>query len=255
MFDRKTIWVSAVLLGAALCPALQGQSGAVRVFTEPPGLTFYVDGQGFYSSASFNWPATSKHSITSGNQDVLPGQRFVFRAWQNNLTQTARTDLQSIIVTADPGLTWVKLIFDPSFAVRLNLCDLSGPLDCPASGRGGGVDVAQIVPQTVCQIVGGTTVCGNQNTTVSRFFEFSETAYLPAGSTVTVRASPNPGYIFTGWAQVAGSVGRPTAFEFSAVLNEPWLLAPQFQPANPLKISVNIATIPPRLRILADRTP
>ena len=189
MTDRKHIWAAAILALAALCPAIRAQGGvsAVRVYTEPAGLAFYVDGQGFYSSESFNWPSTSKHAVTAADQDIV-GRHYLFLGWVTNLSNAAPTKIQPI--TADPALRWIKMVFTTSYQIRINLIDCPDPAQpCASAGR---VEVAG---------------CG--------VFDRAGFCYLPADSNVLVRVFPNEGFIFTGWGQVAGSVGRPTAFEFS----------------------------------------
>src|SRR5262249_35202696 len=120
--------------------------------------------------------------------------------------------------------------FEAAYRILVNL------IDCPD-------------PRQPCASAGRVRVSGCGE------FDRAGSCYVSAGSTVNVQAFPNDGFVFTNWAQVAGSIGRPTAFAFSGAITEPWVLAPQFQPAVGLKVSVNIATIPPRMRILADRTP
>ena len=41
---------------------------SVRVFTNPPGLQFTIDGQIFTGATDYLWPANSKHVITSFDQ-------------------------------------------------------------------------------------------------------------------------------------------------------------------------------------------
>jgi uncharacterized protein (TIGR03437 family) len=162
-------------------------------------------------------------NIQPGNTDKT---RYVFSNWSSNLGPiTSPLALQTI--TADPGLTWIKATFGVQFEVDLVywVC-LPSPKPCGSPGTVtiNGVDAIQ-------------------NT--SNFYN--------AGSLITVEAHPGPGYIFTGWGQVPGSGNTTQTYVNSYHLNNPISIYPVFQTSRPF--NVTIATDPPGLTILLDRTP
>ena len=222
----KKVILAGLALGWVLAssPARAQSINTVHVYTEPAGLVFYVDGQGFTNSADFSWPATSKHDINSVDQDngSVYGGKFAYQGWTTNLGSGLGP------ITADPSLQWVKLRFGARYRLTINL------ISCPD-------------PKQVCPSPGRVEVSGTP------YEQFAQ-IYLPAGGTVEAKAFPNSGYIFTGWGQVPG-LGRPTAFIINFVMPAgPAQLAPEFQVANAAKVDANLQTIPPNLRLLVDRT-
>jgi len=219
-----------MVCGALLCSPVRAQTvgNVVRVYTQPPGVYFQVDGQSYIGAASFSWPANSKHVVTSYDQSqTVAGVVYVFKGWITNLSSTVGTNNEPI--TADPSLQWVELFFDTSYAVTIMLPD------CP--------DSAQPCPG------GGTVQVNGQS------YDRRTQILLPQNATIEARAFPNSGYIFTGWAQVTGLGAVATAFDITFTLIGPTELTPLFQPANAAQVQTNIQTIPPTLQILVDGAP
>jgi uncharacterized protein (TIGR03437 family) len=217
-----------LLAWAAAVPLAQAQSSInnVRVYTDPPSAYFQVDGQNFIGSATFLWPATSKHVVTSYDQsEAVPGAQFVYQGWISNLNSTVST---SEPITADPSLQWIKLVFVASYLVTIDM------VNCP--------DPAQ--------------PCASPGTVVLNGVSYSSRAqlYVAATGSVHAQAFPNSGYIFVGWGPIPGVPTAQTAFDITFQLTGPTQLSPNFQPATAIQTQVNVVTTPPQLQILLDRT-
>jgi uncharacterized protein (TIGR03437 family) len=210
---------------AAALPAQTVSS--VRIYTDPAGLEFWVDGQQYVQPVTLLWPQGSTHSITTilNQNGIQPKTQFAFASLNTNLGIPASINS----ITADPDLTWVALQFATAYAVDLNY------FTCPAG-----------TSSSTCQSP-GTVIINGQN-----FIQNGE-LYLPAGSTVTAEAHPNTGWIFAGWLGVPGSGNTSQAFLNTWTANGPMTLYPVFQSARP--VSVGIATSPVGLQVLVDRTP
>lgn len=224
--QRQPLWAAAVFGALLLAPAAHAQAtiNGVRIYTEPPGRYFQVDGETFSGAADLLWPAGSKHVVTSFDQNDNLGRKYTFKGVTTNLG-----DVLSQPLTSDSALKWIKLSFDTQYALTLALpvCPDSAQ-SCPSSGR-----IA----------VNGTV------------YDRQVTLWLSPGSTIQAQAFPNSGYIFTGWAWIQGPTSHPTGFVITFVLNAPQTLGAQFRPAAGVNIAVNLQTVPPNLQVLADRTP
>lgn len=222
---KKSALIVVLFLFAAALPAQTVSS--VRIYTDPPGLEFWVDGQQYGEPVTLLWPQGSTHSITTilNQNGIQPKTQFAFSSLTTNLGPP--TTLKSI--TADPNLTSIALKFTTMYAVDLNY------FTCPA-----GTD------STTCLSPGVVTV-NNQS-----YIQNGE-IYVPAGSIVTAEAHPNTGWIFGGWLPVPGSGNTSQAFINTWTVNGPMTLYPIFQSARP--VSVAIATSPVGLQVLVDRTP
>jgi len=218
--------------GLLLCSPAGAQTVAnqVRVYTQAPGLYFLVDGQSYIGAASFSWPATSKHAVTSydQNQTTTAGVAYAFKGWVTNLNPNA-TPSMSEPITADPSLQWVELLFDTSYAITILL------IDCP--------DPAQPCPAA------GTVQVNGQS------YDRRTQIFMPQNTTVNAQAFPDSGYIFTGWGQVTGLGAVATAFDITFTLTGPTELTPLFQPANSAQVQTSVQTVPPGLQILVDGAP
>ena len=242
MFKQVNRW--AVFLGLAMAslPVCAQSVNSVRVYTQPPGLQFTIDGQYFFGSTDYLWPANSKHVIAGYDQRSVDfNTRFTYMDWVSNLAPGVLNTLQPI--TADPNLQWIRLDFKPEYLLTVKIFDCSGYPDgaCPSAGQ---VSLASVGNPPDPPAV----ACGTVNSRDC-------STWLPAGSTVQAQAFPSSGYIFTGWGPL---VGQPqpmslTPFQITFTMTAGEQLSPMFFPARP--IQVNLQTQPPNLQILADRTP
>ncbi len=220
---RAGMFVFGALLA---CGAARAQSGvnSVRIYTEPAGLEFVVDGQPFQSSVDLLWPAASKHDIATYSQ-VRVGSQYAFVFAYTNLSTLP---LPGMPVTADPSLKWIKLQFAVSYALTLNLPDCPAELyACPVGAR---IQINTIL------------------------YDRAAVIYIPAGQAVRAVAFPTSGYVFTGWTAVFG-LGISTAFDITFPMQGPLTLTAFAQPANSVQAGVNIVTEPPQLQLLLDHTP
>jgi uncharacterized protein (TIGR03437 family) len=217
----RLISLAVVALAGAAGVALTQNASSVRIFTEPAGLRLTVDGQFVLGAAQYIWPPGSKHYIYSPDEQyniLYNKDRYALKGWETNLGDPVSVSP----ITAHPDLRYVKAKFEAQYAVTIPL---------------GGGD-----PSPVGYVyVNGQKVTSTQD------------IYLSAGSTVTVEAHPNPGYIFVGWTPLPGVTTNTSAFIFTFTLNRPHVVSPRFQVARPVEFAVE--TSPPGLKVLADRQP
>ena len=222
--NKKIMWAVAVFGWVLACSPARSQASinSVRIYTEPPNLTFEVDGQSFFNAVDLPWPATSKHTVTASDQTWF-GAQYAFLVCSTNLTPASCP----MPITADPALKWVKLSFASAYGLTLNLTD------CPTDVK-------------VCP--GGARIAINGIT-----YDRRTTLFFQAGSLVTAVATPTDGYIFTGWSPV-WELGIQTKFAITFPMLGPLTLSAYAQGADNVRGTVNVATIPSQLKILLDRT-
>src|SRR4051794_11311343 len=75
--SAKLLLAAAVVAACAQLPAQTSING-VRIYTEPEGLAFSVDGNNYAGAADLFWPTGSKHDITASSpqNNGLPGARY-----------------------------------------------------------------------------------------------------------------------------------------------------------------------------------
>ena len=85
--NKTIIWAVAVFGWVLACAPVRAQSSinSVRIYTEPAGLYFEVDGQNFLDTVDLFWPATSKH-IVVGHDQVQVGTQYTISAVFTNLS-------------------------------------------------------------------------------------------------------------------------------------------------------------------------
>jgi len=207
---------------AFLPAALADQTlSTVRVYTSPPGVQFRVDGASFTGSATFMWPAGSKHTLVTDDlqSGIYIGKRHRFRQWVANSTAIMPL-VPGVTITADPAISSFRAEFVAEYALSLvfNQCD------------------------GVCAASPGTVYVNRDPYTTDAVLWFV------AGSAVEVQAAPLPGFVFLGWTQSAGATIQ--GFINNLVMSEPRWVYPRFQVAR----RINLATSPPGLRLMADRS-
>jgi uncharacterized protein (TIGR03437 family) len=216
------VFILTMVSSVVLVPLFHAQNlgSTVSVYTDPDGASFSVDGQNYTHAMSAIWPAGSKHvlSVDSNVQLGQPKTRYTFGGWSYSLGQLTGN---TVTVSADPAFTYYKGRFTLEYALTLVF------FSC--------------LDATNCQSPGVISVSGQS-------IGSSGDIYLAAGSTATLIATPNPGWVFTGWEpgygqDIHGPINKVT-------MNGPVSVYPLFRQARNIKL----ATAPNGLEILADRT-
>jgi len=245
MFFNKSRIKSALIIGAFLTAAgLPAQTvSSVRIYTNPTGLTFSVDGQGYTQPVTLFWPQGSKHVVSAPSLQNAGQGLATTQYGLGTVVSNIGPILDLTNITADPNLTYIELPFTTQYQVQLDF------FSCPADLFVSTKQCTQPIvcqPGTICEepgyvIVNGTTFYANGY------------VYVGAGQTATVEAHPNPGWVFSGWLNVPGSGNTSQAFQNVWTINNPTILYPQFTQAR--SVSVTVQTVPAGLQTLVDRTP
>lgn len=222
--SRASILFLAVAIFATLVPlsAAQTVSSFTQVSTVPAGLAFMIDGQGFVQNTAVNWPTGSKHTLyappTQLSEDGGIQYTFVNWVWAGGALPGG-TD---VIVTADPSISSYQAIYEISYGVHIIFSS------CPVG---------------TCMSPGTVYVNGVP-------FIHDATVYVAVGGSVVLQAVPANGFVFGGWGSI-NSTAVIQGFQQTIVVNQPVTLYPLFQMAR----TINLASVPSLLQVLADRTP
>jgi uncharacterized protein (TIGR03437 family) len=207
------------LLTAAFAFCLPAQDTMVTTISATAAdAVFRVDGQAFTGAAAFSWPSGSKHTLDIAAWQYTPSGadgRYTFQHWVTPAGPLASPS-NVVTVTADPGIPWYQADLTTEYTLSLVFvqCD-AGPCASP-----GTIWVNQVAyPQ-------------------------STVVWLASGTTVTMEASPNPGFVFAGWGQ---GPGLPPIYSFA--LNAAATVYPLFAAARPIQL----LTSPDGFQLLADR--
>ncbi len=212
-----------LFIPVALASLAQAQDQVnMRVFTEPAGAEFYVDGRYYSAPATFLWPVGSKHELK-----IIPaqisrpaGRRYAFTKWVDN-TGLFEIGEPVISITANPTLTSMKAVVQLQYEVQLNF------FNCPDGECTG-------YPGRV--FVNGTGYKG------------SAILWSAPNEILNLAAMPNPGFVFTGWG---GILANQASFIATYTITSPAVIAAGFAPGR----KVSFVTEPPELEVLVDREP
>src|ERR1051326_7984243 len=209
-------------LAVVLAPVYRAQNlgSAVRISTIPDGAYYSVDGQLYTHASSAIWPAGSKHTLSTNLEEdaVQPKTKLTFSNWQ--FGSTILPGGSTVTITADPSINEYHATFTVQYAITLSFFSCPDPAHCVSPGT----------------IYSGSTG-----------YTSDTEIYSSPGGTVVLLASPNPGYVFAGWAPGPGQAIQGAVN--SVTLNGPLIVHPPFQVAR----TVNLATVPAGLAVLADR--
>jgi uncharacterized protein (TIGR03437 family) len=221
--SRNLLFALSLLAGMAASATAQDKTIATKIFTEPTGLRFYVDGIPYKSAQVFLWPTGTKHTISiEQSQLIFPGTRWKFTSWSDStggLSQTGET----VSVTADASLTYVKASFTTEYLLQVLFysCSAANVGDCHPPG-------------TVA--VGGAMATSDVQ------------QWVAADTAITLQAYPNPGFVFVGW----GSSGNYSTSPFyTHTMRGPITFANFFEGAK----RVTLYSDPEGLLVAPDRTP
>ncbi len=215
------LWAIAGILLFAFPLAAEEQIVSTRVYTEPTGAQFYVDGQAFTTPQVFLWPKGSKHSLRvdpTTQDNIQTRTRFVFASWSDS-TGVMSAGGASISVTATPDVSWIRANVTKQYEVKVLLVECADGVTCDTPGT---VEI------------GGTS------------YTRSGAFYVTANSELSIAAYPADGFVFTGWDLGAGT---SNAFLAKVTVSGPMSIQPHFKMAK----KVSFATSPAGLRVMADR--
>lgn len=200
---------------------------STRIFSEPSGADFTVDGQVYRDSATFLWPEGSRHVLSlPAVEDSArsPFIRYYFREWQNS-AGVKMAEGSTIAITADASTPYYKGIWRLFYSVGLRLPDTGPPFDC-VQGPDWGKIYMSLPDADTC-------------------YAASATVWGEAGKTVNVQVHPPAGWVFKGWI---GSMEGLSGPNFAFTLNGPVSMYAQFEPA----ARVTLATVPPGYKVYVD---
>jgi uncharacterized protein (TIGR03437 family) len=241
-------------LAAGLAPA---QTTQTRIFSDPPGGSFYVDGTKYTSSATFFWPKGSRHTVWAEPFQLTGGTtRMAFQGWTDDKTLLSAGGSTHLTVTADPDFLSLKATFQVEHRVDILFYNTAGS-NIPS------IDDAPVVacPSTTGGGQPGTNIPGVFTTTGpgvlfvnGRCIANSVSVWSTLGGTIQLNAFPSRGFVFEGWT-LNGGTGTDS-FLKTYTVRGPAVLSPRFAPAKRvivrtdpegLVITVNGTAIPTRL--------
>jgi len=223
------LWLWLATAALAQTPTLV----ATRIYVDEPCAkarpTFYVDGVAYTAAVTLAWPEGSKHTLSLASPQTAGGQRCTFAGWVmvgRDGHEIASLDGLSIAVSAHRDVVAFKAVGTLEYQLQIQLVSESGGATGFACTPG---------PQYGKVYVNGTC------------FASSGELWVPAGAEVLLQAYAPQGFVFLGWQP---DLGASTAAASKFTMNRPIVLSAIFAPA----VRVTLATEPPGLELLADRT-
>ncbi len=267
---KRLVVLALFLLGTNL---LSGQTqpgtfSTVRIFTQPDGAKFVVDGRVYDRTAVFTWPTGSVHTLSvvmpepfenpilfprpanefktdcpertlapAGTQvDDLCEVQWIFSGWSDDKGGSRFGSATTVTVVADPSITFYQATFQKKVKIRLTLY---GGDELPPSGPGACTITAPPPPPNPHQP--GIVQIGGE------CFWTSGHLWINPGAPVPIAATPYDGYAFLGFSVNSGPL-QPSVS--TLVANGPLDLRARFAPGK----SVRFKTDPEGLHVLVDRT-
>lgn len=223
LHSRFLLVAVPLLAVTAFAPSGRAQTlSETTVTSSPAGPWFSVDGTIYSQAMSAFWPVGSVHTLSepygSGyNYGANGATQYQFQAWQ---WSGGTFSTPTITVIADPSITQYTAVYTVEYQFTVQISCNPGPCTAP--------------PGTV--LVNGSAVSSNQ------------TIWQSYGSSNTLQAYANSGWIFAGWQSAANQA--ITGFQNVVTVNEPTTVTAVFLPAK----TINFATNPPNMQLYADRT-
>ena len=232
----------SLALGQLLTAQTTTPISSVRVYSNPAGARFIVDGSNYNGSQTFLWPAGSKHVLQfpqsylpdgtpAGYQQTQDGStRYAVASWtlSNGSSPTGITDL---VVVADPSIT--SIVMNTAISYKVQLRFSSFPVTPP------GQCSTNTTPQDTVRsglVIANSTCYG------------SDADFFASAGALSVIAYPFPGFVFGGWA---ANGGPAIGYAGSVNIAGPTSLVAQFVQAK----RISFRTEPAGLNLLIDRTP
>jgi len=245
-----------------------GTLSTVRVFTEPAGAKFVVDGTVYDRTAVFTWPSGSTHTLSVQLPGVYPNPlvptpssaesradcpekftltpgsqlsdacdtRWDFGGWTDGAGKLQAGSSPTITVTADPSITAYKATFAVQYKLRL---EFYGSPNTPPAGPASCLGTPLPDPPERSQ-PGVVSVAG-------QCYWRSWDIWAGAGTVLPLIAIPYDGFAFLGFS-VSGGPAEP--YLSSIVMDGPKAVVARFAPGK----SVKFQTEPQGFRLLIDRT-
>jgi uncharacterized protein (TIGR03437 family) len=220
--SRYLLFGLSLMIGTA-GTALAQRIVTTRVYTEPAGARFFVDGVPYRSAQAFQWTEGSKHTISVDiEQAVFPGERMSFTAWSDS-AGTQLGSAESITISASSAVTFIRAAFTREYLLRVLF-----------------YGCREVTPGE-CRPPGVVTVGGAVHTSdVEEWFA--------ANSTVELSARPGPGFVFVNWGHASNF---STSFTYRHVLTSPATFSNIFAAAK----KVTLLSEPAGLLLAPDRGP
>lgn len=216
---------------------------SIRIYTTPDGARFYVDGQVYFASQTFLWPAGSRHvvqfplevvdGVTTNYQNSQDGTiRYTFGGWVDSGGNLIPGADSTQVITATPALTSMSAALSLQYKVLLRFS--SSPTAPPGCGGAPGNPPQDANRSGLVYI---DTTCFGSNTDL-----------LSTAGAHTLNAFPYPGWVFTGW-NINGATYPSYLTKFTLI--GATTIYPIFQQGH----RVQFVTEPVGLQLLVDRTP
>lgn len=206
-----------------VCLTAQEQLVATRVFTEPTGARFFVDGVPYLSAQTFMWTAGSKHTLSvEREQYQFPGTRTKFQGWADTTGRFSSSN-DTVSILADPTVTAYRATMSTEYRLSIVFyqCNTTQP--------------------DACRPPGTITVGGASYTTDAELW------YTP-NNEITLQAFPNPGFVFAGWGPPSNN---STSFIYTHRMIGPATFTGMFAQGK----RVTILSDPADLQVAPDRAP
>lgn len=241
------LWLKLLALALGAGSAIFAQNVQMRIYVEPAGSDFYVDGFKYTSSASFVWPKGSKHLVFA---ETIQGQQYTtktnFQGWSDPKGLLTSAGSPYITVTADPEITELvgRFLVEHRIDVLFynttgNPTPSNGPaVACPAEPN----FATGYVPGSFTSPAPGAVFVNGE------CFANSVSLWVPHASRLNLNAFPARGFVFEGW--IINGAPASDAFLRTFEVKGPGVVAPRFSPAK----RVIFQTEPWGLNISVDRT-
>ena len=251
----STICILATACGLNVLSVAAQELVTVRVFTEPSGPRFTVDGEQYIAPVVFRWPVGSKHVITILPRRMVPHGKHHVRRRCRTRHEAVRARCRSRYnfsrmdtsggtftgststfqtITVDKTLSFVKATFSAQHKVDVVFVDRTGAVsqeDCQAQANFPGPKPTGFGPGVV-------SVAGS-------CLDRSASLWAAAGP-IGLQAIPFEGYVFRGWTFDNSPM---TQAQISSIqVKGPMMISPRFEPAKRVRIYTN----PPELKVRVD---